>query len=245
MKITNKIILILTAITLASCAALGTAIDKKNLDVQTKMTNTIFLDPVALNKRTIFIQIRNTSDKPEFRIESEIRARIAEKGYRVVDDPARAHYILQANILRVGKISQSAAEQSFAGGYGDLVAGAVAGGMIGGGGNKSTSGTVAGALVGAGIAFAADHLVKDVYYSVITDLQISERTGNGVEVTNRSNHDLAQGNSGSTRSSYKEVNNLKRYQTRILSFANKVNLEWDEASKALVQGLTNSISGMF
>jgi hypothetical protein len=246
MKIFRNAILILTiSIMLASCAAIGTAIDKKNLDVQTKMTNTIFLDPVAPNLRTVFVQVRNSSDKPEFRIEAEVKARISQKGYRIVDNPAKAHYILQANILQVGQVSKSAAEDSFAGGYGDLAAGAVAGGLIGGGGNKSTTGTVAGALVGAGIAFAADHMVKDVSFAVITDLQISERTKKGVNVINKSSNKLAQGNSGSTESNVKEVNNLKKYQTRILSSANQANLKWDEASKVLVQGLTSSISGVF
>jgi hypothetical protein len=246
MKIIRNIILIfLVTLLLASCAAIGTAIDKKNLDVQTKMTNTIFLDPVAPNLRTVFVQVRNTSDKPEFRIESEIKAKIAEKGYRIIDNPDQAHYLLQANILQVGEVSKSAAEGSFAGGYGDLAAGAVAGGLIGGGGNRSTSGVVIGGLVGAGAVFVANHLVKDVYYSAITDLQISERTKHGIKVTNKSNNKLAQGTSGSTESISEEVNNLKKYQTRILSSANQVNLKWDAASQSLVQGLANSISGIF
>ena len=245
MKIFRNILISITALALASCASIGTAIDKRNLDVQTKMTNTIFLDPVAPSLRTIFIQVRNSSDKQEFRIESEVKARISEKGYRIVDDPSKAHYILQANILQVGQISKAAAESSFAGGYGDLAAGAVAGGLIGGGGNQSPVGTVAGALIGAGIAFAADHMVKDTSYAVVTDLQISERTKKGVKVINKSHNRLAQGNSGSTVSTVEEVNNLKKYQTRILSSANQSNLKWDDASKALVQGLTNSISGIF
>lgn len=246
MKTINKIVLtIIACASLAACAAVGTAIDKKNLDVQTKMTNTIFLDPVASNLKTVFVQVRNTSDKPEFQIEYEVKAKIAARGYTIVDNPNRAHYILQANVLQVGQTTKSAAENSFAGGYGDLAAGAIAGGLIGGGGNRSTSGTVAGALIGGGAAFIADHMVKDVYYSVITDIQISERTRSGIKVKNQSSNRLAQGTSGSTESTFQETTNLKKYQTRILSSANQANLKWEDASKALVQGLTNSVAGLF
>lgn len=38
---------------------------------------------------------------------------------------------------------------------------------------------------------------------------------------------------------------MKTYQTRVVSSANKVNLEWVEAAPALRTGLTRAISGMF
>ena len=244
MKIFCKISIALSILSLASCSAMSTVISKKDLDVQTRMSSTIFLDPVSDHSKTIFIQIRNTSDKPEFAIESDVRAKIAAKGYKVVSNPEKAHYILQANILQVGKLSETAGERSALGGYGDAIGGGVLGAMIGGK-NGSNAGAAFGGLIGAGIAFAADSFVKDVYYGVITDLQISERTKNGTKVLNQSSHSLAQGNSGSTNSAYKETNDLKKYQTRILSFANKVNLKWEEASPDLVKGLSNSIAGMF
>ncbi len=243
MKLYNKIVLLITILSVSSCAAMSTAISKRNLEVQTKMSNTIFLDPVAEDAKTIFIQIRNTSDKPEFNIEKEVKEKILIKGYRVVSDPSKAHYILQANILQVGKNSQTAAEQSLLGGYGDALAGGAAGAFLGG--RNSSSGAVVGGLVGAGLTFAANSLVKDVYYSVTTDLQISERAKKGVKVLNQSNQKLAQGSSGSIRSTYEETSNSKRYQTRILSFANKMNLKWEECSAELVNGVSASMTGMF
>jgi outer membrane lipoprotein SlyB len=244
MKISKKIILLFSILAITSCAAMSTAISKRNLDVQTKMSNTIFLDPVADNQKTIFLQIRNTSDKPEFSITNEIKEKMIAKGYKVVNDPDKAHYILQANILQVGKTSQTAAEKSLMGGYGDAMAGAVAGAFLGGR-NGSTGGAVAGGLIGAGIAFVANSMVEDVYYSITTDLQISEKAKKGVKVTNQSNQNLAQGNSGSTKSTYQETSDSRKYQTRVLSFANKVNLKWEAASPELVKGLSASIAGMF
>ncbi|MCC5698300.1 complement resistance protein TraT, partial [Klebsiella pneumoniae] len=55
--------LALGALMLSGCSATHTAISKRNLQVQTKMSDTIFLDPVADDKRTVFIQVRNTSDQ--------------------------------------------------------------------------------------------------------------------------------------------------------------------------------------
>ena len=50
-------------------------------------------------------------------------------------------------------------------------------------------------------------------------------------------------------SSYSEQSSTrsewKTYQTRIISTANQVNLEFEEAREALSQGLANSIGGLF
>ena len=89
------------------CAATQLAIEKRNLDVQTKMSDTIFLDPVGPDKKTVFIDVKNTSDK-EVDIASDIARDIAGRGYKVVQDPNQAHYLLQANILSVGKMDPSA-----------------------------------------------------------------------------------------------------------------------------------------
>ena len=49
---------------LSGCAATSTAVAKRNLDVQTKMSDTIFLDPVTPDERTVYVDVRNTSDQP-------------------------------------------------------------------------------------------------------------------------------------------------------------------------------------
>jgi hypothetical protein len=78
---------VVTGIVLASivgCAAVQKGIKYRNLDVQTKMSATVFLDPVAPEKRTIFVQARNTSDKPGISIENELKNSLESKGYKVV-----------------------------------------------------------------------------------------------------------------------------------------------------------------
>ena len=88
---------------LSGCGAVHTSIAKANLDVSSKMSDAVFLDPVGKAQRTIFVQVRNTSDKPNFNIEQPIKAAIAAKGYRIVDDPEQATFKLQAQILSVAK----------------------------------------------------------------------------------------------------------------------------------------------
>jgi Enterobacterial TraT complement resistance protein len=68
---------------LSGCAAVHTSIAKKDLDVQTKMSDTVFLDPVGPDKKIVFVQIRNASDKP-FDIEGPVVTAIAARGYRAL-----------------------------------------------------------------------------------------------------------------------------------------------------------------
>ncbi|MBN8442474.1 MAG: complement resistance protein TraT [Thauera sp.] len=239
-------LIVISASLLSGCAATQVAISKRNLDVQTKMSSTVFLDPVAADKRTVFVQLRNTSDKPDLAVEQELTAAIAAKGYRLVADPDLAHYVLQANILQVGKTSPTATEAVIQQGYGASAAGGL---VLGAGaayaGGSGGRGIAAAGLVGAlaeGIAGAA---VKDVYYSLVTDLQIKERIRGSRTATVNSNHQLKQGTSGSSTVTYSEESQYKTYQTRIASTANKVNLEFDEALPELKKGLITSVAGLF
>lgn len=246
MLLKRTILIGIAATVLSGCAATQVAISKRNLDVQTKMSDTVFLDPVGTDKKTIFLQIRNTSDKPDLSVDDEVAAALVAKGYRVEANPDEAHYILQANILQVGKTAPTAMEAAINQGYGVSAAGgALLGAGIGYAGGSSGRGIAAAGLVGAlaeGIAGAA---VKDVYFSMITDLQIKERISGNGKARVDSQHNLRQGNSGSSQVTYAEDSSYKAYQTRIGSTANKVNLEFEEALPELKRGLVNSIAGLF
>jgi hypothetical protein len=237
--------LAVSAMLLASgCAATTTGLGKRNLEVQTKMTDTIFLEPVSPYDRTILVQVRNTSDQADFDIQDAVKASIAERGYRLVDRPEEAHYLLQANVLQVGRVSPTAAEQTFAGGFGGtLIGGAtgVAGARIA---SDDTRALIAGGLVGAATSGVVDALIEDVTYTIVTDVQISERAGEGVVVTERLEQNLRQG-SGARIISATEIHDWKRYQTRIMSTANRTNLDFEDAAPQLVDGLTRSIAGLF
>lgn len=235
----------LLALSLAACSATTTAIGKRNLDVQTKMTESIFLDPVPADQRTVFVQVRNTSDQPDFDIEPAVRASIASRGYKVVDDPTEARYLLQANVLQAGRNTDDGAEGLFAGGFGSTVLGGAAGAGAGRVLSEDPAVIIGGALAGAAVSAVADAFVQDVTYSVVTDVQVSERAAQGVVVTESAHQDLTQGTSGSRVLSSTETSDWKRYRTRVMSKANQANLEFEEAAPDLTAGLTRSIAGIF
>jgi hypothetical protein len=240
----------LTLLFLSGCAATEVMISKRNLDVQTKMSETVFLDPVGPEKKVMHIQIRNTSDKDNFDIEAPLKEAMIKKGYRITEDPNKAYYRLQANVLSVAKTDPTAAAAALHGGYGGaIVGGAVAGALVGG----AASGTYLGAGIGAGAGgllagmteTVTGAYVKDVLFMVVTDIQLVEKAADGVIVRQDNQQSLKQGMGGTSQQSSSEVTKFKKYRTRVVSTANKANLEYEEAAPALTQGLTKSLSGLF
>jgi Enterobacterial TraT complement resistance protein len=189
--------------------------------------------------------VRNSSDRADLDIAPAVRAALAERGYRVVDDPDDARFLLQANVLQVGRTSRAVAEGAFASGFGSAMIGGAAGAGLGRVASDQTETMIAGAVAGVGASAVADAFVQDVTYSIITDVQVSERAGEGVMVTERTSQDLAQGSGGRRILSTSEVHDWKRYQTRVMSSANQVNLDFEDAAPELVAGLTRAIAGIF
>lgn len=227
------------AFLISGCTALGTAIENRNLEASTQMSSSVFLDPVSPSKRTVYLQIRNTSDKSDYNILPALTANLSKADYRIVNDPDQAHYMLQANVLSVGKMKPESAQAALRAGYRGALTGAAISYATGGSGNSIARG---GLIFGAA-EWAGNLLVKNINYSSITDIQISERSRGTVKTTSK--HNLKQGNSGSTTEYYEEERNWKRYQTRVVSNANQVNLEWSEARPELVKGLAKSVAGLF
>ena len=235
---------------LSGCAASQVLISKRNLDVQTKMSETVFLDPVEPAQKVMYIEVRNTSDKDNFELEGPIKEAIAKRGYRVTQNPKEAHYRLQANVLQVPKTDPTAAAAALQGGYGGpIAAGAVTGALIGSAASGTYTGLGAGALAGGLLAGVTETVtgsfVKDVVFMVVTDIQLVEKAEEGVIVRQDSQQNLKQGMGGSLQQTTSEVTKHKKYRTRVVSTANKANLEYDEAAPALTQGLTRALSGLF
>lgn len=233
--------LVVASMTLSGCSAMHTAIKKKDLEVKTQMSDTIWLDPVSGNQRSVFLQLKNTSDK-DLQIEQKLISNLQGKGYTVVSDPSRAHYWIQMNVLKADKMDLREASGYLNGGYGGAMAGATVGALGGGFGFDSGGAAVAGGIIGGIVGIAADALVEDVNYTVVTDLQISEKTNGKVNVDRVGS--LSQGNAGRTNVSYNKKENRMRYQTRIVSSANKVNLDFAEAQPVLEDNLARSVSGI-
>lgn len=228
--------------TLMGCAATQTALEHHSLEVSTKLSKTIFLDPVPASQKTVFVVVKNTSEE-SLTIEKPLAQALVNKGYRVVTNPSQAHYMLQANILKVGKMSQSASEKALGGGYGSALAGAATGAAIGSFGHANT--VIGGGIAGGLIGIAADSLVKDVNYTMITDIQISERAGKGVKVHEHFKSELDNGSASKSYQTSSHDSAFERYRLRVVSNANKVNLSFPTARPALEQGLVRTLAGLF
>ena len=233
---------------LSGCTAIHTAIAKKDLNVQTKMSDSVFLQPAKLEDKTIFVEIKNTSDKTNFDIQNEILNKLVRKGYKIIQEADSAHYWLRANILSVERADSKTAEETLNAGYGGVLTGTAIGAATGAA-LKGWSGAGIGGLAGAaafGIAeLVADAAFEDTTYLVITDIEIAERVKDGVMIREDSRQDAKQGIGGGRTQILSETADRKKYRIRIVSTANKVNLSYQEAAPDLTDGLISSISGLF
>jgi hypothetical protein len=228
---------------LVGCNTTSKIIKHGKLEVQTKMSETIFLDPIEDAKKTVLLQIRNTSDKSGLDIESRIREAIEHKGYLVVTNPKQANIMIQANILQVGKSTLKNPFDALSGGYGSGLEGFATGAALAGAtGGSGRSMLGIGLLAGIGNT-VLDAAVEVVNFTMTTDLQISEKA-DGEYVSESSDANLKQGTSGYKKSTWKKKTNWKKYQTRIMSVAKKTNLKFKDAEPKLTEGLVKSISGL-
>lgn len=205
-------------LSLGGCAAIGTAVSHHTLQTQTEMSRTIFLTPVSGKNRSVYVQVTNTTGVSNFSITSQLIGALSAKGYQVYTNPAdlsKAYYLLQVNQLKVGKISQTAAENMMGDGYGSTLTGAAVGAVVGAVASNSVGWTVAAGIAGAIGNTIINNAVKDVTYSGVIDVKITEQK------------------------------TKKSYTTRIATSSNKVNLTFKEAIPGLETRLANSISGIF
>ena len=228
---------------LGGCAATQTALEHRTLETKTALSKTVFLDPVSKSQRTVFLVVKNTSTEA-IDIAPSLSEALRARGYRVVKNPTDAHYLLQANVRQVGKMSVAASQNALGQGFGSALAGGVTGASLGAFSGNTTA-TLASGVAGGVLGLAADSLVKDVNFTMITDVQISERASRGVKVHEQFNSQLANGTASSTQQTSNRSSDFTRYRTRIVSNADKVNLSFATARPALEQGLVKTLAGIF
>jgi len=154
-------------VSLALSAALVfmTGCATSELQTSARMTQSVFINPVAKDKRTIFVSTKNTSGAP-INLENRMVQALYAKGYTIVDDPEMATYVLMTNILFCNKKSEN-----------NVVAGAVMGGAAGAIANSGSSGRgmaaagLGGALVGGLIGKATE----DTIFQMQVDIVIREK----------------------------------------------------------------------
>lgn len=222
------------------CGAASTIIEKRNLEIQTKMSDSIFLEPVAPAKQIVYIKIRNTTDK-DIEVEDQIKSAIEAKGFKVVTNPDEAYFMIQANVLQVGKTDDTQSDSALQSGFG--------GGLLGAGISLATGGSGSniglGAAIGAVTGLIGNTVVKDIYYSMVTDVEIRQRPALDEKISQNEENYSEQGTTSTISQNVNAANvQWKIYRTRVVSTANQVNLEFDEAKMELSKGLVKSLSGL-
>nr|EKM1646691.1 complement resistance protein TraT [Escherichia coli] len=200
----------------------------------------MWLEPAS--ERTVFLQIKNTSDKDMSGLQGKIADAVKASGYQIMTSPDKAYYWIQANVLKADKMDLRESQGWLSRGY----EGAAVGAALGGGITAYNTGS-AGTTLGVGLAtgligMAADAMVEDINYTMITDVQIAERTRTSVRTDNVAA--LRQGTSGSKIQTSTETGNQHKYQTRVVSSANQVNLKFEEAKPHLEDQLAKSIANI-
>lgn len=243
-----RFLLIATVIAfLSGCAATQVAISKRDLDVQTKTSTAIFVDPVKRNKRTVYLEIRSgvmEFDRRAFKNFVKEQFAANENGYRIIDDPDKAHFHMNVYVLNLEKASPTAAEAALHKGYiGGIAGGAVAGAVINRG--NPYRGAAIGGLIAAGTSTIANAFVKDVTYMLVADVQIKEKARKGVIVRKDTQISAKVSDAGSSTQRVSEASTRKEYRTRIVTTANKVNLKLAEAQDLMFKKTAYAMAGFF
>lgn len=250
-------------VSIALCASLfllsGCATSQ--LQTSAKMTQSVFVNPVAKEKRTIFVSIKNTSGA-DLMLEPRIIQSLNNRGYTIVDDPDKASYVLMANVLYCNKKSEN-----------NVASGAMMGGAAGAIANSGSNGRsmavagLAGAVVGGLIGKATEDSIyqmqvdiairekakgKVTAYSGSTSGQASVRDGQksgfansfggpirDSEASGRLNSNTYSSSSQSYESDFIE------HRTMMFAEATKMDLTLEEATPILEQKIANQIAGIF
>lgn len=85
------------------------------------MSQTIWLDPSS--EKTVYIQVKNTSDKDMSQLQGKLVAEMTNKGFTVTSSPETAWYWVQANVLKANKMDLREAQGLLGSGYEGAVSG--------------------------------------------------------------------------------------------------------------------------
>jgi hypothetical protein len=250
-NITRLISVSVIVLYLSGCSALHTSISKRNLDVQAKTSTAIFVDAVEREHRTVYLSIHSgvmEFDRRKFKKFVKSQFVSNDEGYKIVDSPKKAQFQLNIYVLNLEKASPSAAELALKQGYiggGGTGAGVVGGAVIGGAATGTGTGAAIGGVAGGIGSTIADAFVQDVTYMLVADVQIKEKARKGVIIRKDSQVSAKISDAGTSTQRYSEATTRKEYRTRIVTTANKANLELEEAQELMFKKTAYAMAGFF
>lgn len=223
----------------SGCAQVATGIEHAKLETSAKMSKTIFLNPVRPDQKTIFIQVKSTSQVPMPSLQSDVANYLTAKGYKIVQDPYKAHYWLQTNVLYMGKETKHLTMAgALAGGFG----GALIGSAFGSGYGKLGAMAVGG-MIGTGLGMIAGAAIHVDRYMGIVDVQVKEKVNGFVQAKMTSN--LKQG-TGTTYHTTRTLNtSYQAYRTRVAAEAIQTDMNLKKAIPMLENKIAMELAGIF
>lgn len=231
--------LILPAAVFSGCATTAgpttsqSGLSSGNVALSTKMSASIFLQPVNPQDKVAYVTTRNTSTATGLNFRNELISELISEGYQVTNNLQKANFMVMTNILYIGLESNN---------Y--TLAGALAGGFGGGFiGSRYNSGTsmVAGGALGALAGGIIGSMFQSKKYMMVVDIQIEQRQA-GTYTTSSTN--ASQGTASNVTTYNSGIKNWAIYRDRIVSQASAMNLNFASAEPLLKQQMAHSIANL-
>lgn len=188
------------------------------LEVETLLSQSVFLRPTLPGERSMYIRFTSTADKPVDLegLQNQLSERFRAKGFRITS-PENANFMLQINVLSISKTTKSLTKEAVTNGFGAAVA--VANAAIG----------PAGQVVGTAAQSATNVFFKDYYFNMVTDILITERIPRINQLKGEPSEEAK----------------WKENPTRALSSAKDTNANQDECIDNLEENLLRVLNGLF
>jgi len=205
-----------------------------NVNVFTRMSSSIFLQPVPPSEKVIYVVVRNTSTARHINFTKDLISVLKKEGYTITDDPRKAHFILMANVLYIGKETKDhTVAGALAGGFG----GAVAGNAV----SSSSEGSLVGGLFGSLVGGLVGHMIQKDSYMMVVDIQLEDRAPGTYTTTST----LASQGTNTTMSTYNAtIKGWQIYRDRLVSGAEATNLDFASAEPVLKKQMAHSIGNL-
>lgn len=238
----------------------------EGIDLRVKMSSNIFLPPLArpvpAEKKRVYLAGTNTSSayNANARLHPLLLSAMGERGYQVVDNPAKAHYVLLYNVLYVGKeVQDLSTVTTVASGIGGAAVAATIGrdsDVVRNAGIGGVVGTLAGAVTG--------HYFETRTYEIVVNVQLRERQPApprqlspsetarrrieaAIRDVNRTIKYMEVSETTETPQRARTANDdaWQIHNTQVIGFASDLRLEFEDAEPVLFRTMSREISGLF
>lgn len=169
------LLLIVATFYLSSCSPIISSIEHAKMDTDVKFSKSIFLTP-SPDRNKMYLRATNTSGNHNVDFKEKLIGYLTGGGYKLVDTPEQADYVLYANVLFVDDAKKfKALESSYEGSAFGALAGAAA---I----SPDLTGALVGWAVGATAGAATGLLLPIKTFAGVVDVKVTEkRNGKSAE----------------------------------------------------------------